>query len=122
MAKLTVKGLDELQAKLEDNVKMSDVKRVVRNNGSELQKRIQKHADFHGHYEGNKFVPPTGATKKSVVLEITDGGLTAKSGPTTEYSKYLEYGTRFMQSQPFVAPALNEQKKIFFSDLKKLMR
>ena len=122
MAKLTVKGLDELQAKLKDNATLSNVKKVVRHNGSELQKKIQDHADFHGHYEGKRFVPPTGATKESVRLEITDGGFTAESGPTTEYAEYLEYGTRFMQAQPFVAPALKEQSREFKRDLQKLMR
>ena len=122
MAKLTVKGLDKLEKQLKDNVTLSDVKKVVRHNGAELQKKIQDHADFHGHYEGNRFVPPTGATKESVTLEITDGGLTATSGPTTEYADYLEYGTRFMQAQPFVAPALREQSREFFRDLRKLMR
>ena len=48
--------------------------------------------------------------------------MTAESGPTTEYSPYLEYGTRFMSKQPFVKPALEEQEKKFNADMQKLVK
>lgn len=35
---------------------------------------------------------------------------------------YLEYGTRFMDAQPFVQPALEEQSAKFKSDMQKLVR
>ena len=115
MAKIKVVGLKELEAKLKDNYTMNDVKRVVKQNGSEMQDRMQDKADFTRGYA-------TGATKRSIGLDITDGGFTAEVGPTTEYSEYLEYGTRFMSAQPFVFPSLDEQKKQFFSDMEKLVR
>ena len=129
MAKIEidVKGIKELQKKLKKNADPSDVKFIVRQNGAELQKRMKQKADFHGHFEwvkgkGKKFKKATGTTKRSIGLEITDSGFTAEVGPETEYSPYLEYGTRFMEAQPFVEPALNEQKDIFISDLKKIMQ
>lgn len=112
--KVTIKGDKELMAKLKKNATLNDVKRVVRHNGSELQRKMQENADFTRGYA-------TGQTKRSIDLEITDGGLTAESGPTTLYAPYLEYGTRFMDAQPFIKPALDEQAKKFKSDLKKLM-
>lgn len=115
MAKIKVEGLDKLQKKLKSNVTMDDVKRVVKHNGSQLQERIQKNAEFTQGYQ-------TGTTKRSVGLEITDGGFTVESGPTTEYAPYVEYGTRFMQAQPFIKPALDEQKKQFQKDMQKLVR
>lgn len=126
MGVIRIEGLEALQKKLKKNADMNDVKKVVRHNGSQLQRKIQRKADFKGHYEwvagkGKVFKKPTGATKESVRLEITDGGFTAESGPTTDYAEYLEFGTRFMQAQPFVKPALEEQAKKFESDLKKLV-
>ena len=115
MGVIKVEGLEELQKKLKQNANMDDVKRIVRQNGSELQRKIQSNADFDKGYQ-------TGTTKRSVGLEIKDGGLTAESGPTTEYSEYLEFGTRFMEAQPFVKPALDEQSKQFEKDLKKLVK
>lgn len=115
MAKIKVIGLEELEAKLKDNCSMNDVKRVVKQNGSELQDKMQDKADFTRGYA-------TGETKRSIGLDVTDGGFTAEVGPTTEYSEYLEYGTRFMSAQPFVSPALDEQKTQFFSDMEKLVR
>ena len=115
MGKIKVIGLDKLEKALKDNVTMDDVKRVIRHNGAGLQSTMQKKADFDKGYQ-------TGATKRSIVLNITDGGLTAEVEPTTEYAPYLEYGTRFMEAQPFVKPALNEQTKKFKNDMQKLVK
>ena len=115
MAHIKIDGLDKLEKKLKANVKMEDVKRVVRQNGAELQKRMQSKADFTKGYQ-------TGTTKRSIGLEIQDSGLTAESGPETEYSPYVEFGTRFMEAQPFVRPALEEQAQQFKSDMQKLVR
>lgn len=115
MAGIRIEGLKELEKALKDNVTMDDVKRVVRHNGQKLQEKIQQNADFTRGYA-------TGETKRSVDLQIKDGGFTADSGPTTEYSPYLEYGTRFMDAQPFVRPAYTEQKAKFNKDMQKLVR
>ena len=115
MPKIKVTGLDKLQRALKDNVTMDDVKRVVEHNGSQLKRKMHDNADFTRGYA-------TGETKRSIGLEIVDGGFTAEVEPKTEYSKYLEYGTRFMDAQPFVRPAYNEQKEKFKSDMQKLVR
>lgn len=115
MPKVKIEGLDKLQKALKDNVTLDDVKRVVRHNGSGMQKKMQAKADFTKGYQ-------TGTTKRSIGLEITDGGFAAEVEPTTEYSPYLEYGTRFMEAQPFVGPAYNEQKAKFKRDMERLTR
>lgn len=112
---IQIKGLDKLQKALKDNVNLNDVKRVVHQNGSELQTKMQQNADFTKGYA-------TGTTKRSIGLEITDSGFTAEVMPTTEYSPYLEYGTRFMSEQKFVYPAFNEQKEIFKKDMQRLVK
>ena len=115
MAGIKVDGLDKLQKALKSNVTLDDVKQVVKHNGQQLQRKIQGNADFKKGYQ-------TGTTKRSVGLEIKDGGMTAESAPETEYSPYLEYGTRFMEAQPFVRPAYNEQKAKFKSDMQRLVK
>ena len=115
MAGIKVDGLDKLQKALKENITLDDVKRVVRQNGAELQKKMQNKADFKKGYQ-------TGTTKRSIGLNMADGGFTAEVEPTTEYSPYLEYGTRFMDAQPFVKPAFDEQKAQFQKDMQKLVR
>lgn len=115
MPKIKITGLDELQEALKDNITMDDVKRVIRRNGAEMQRKIQSNADFDKGYQ-------TGATKRSVGLEIKDSGFTAEVEPTTEYSPYLEYGTRFMEAQPFVKPGHEEQARQFKRDMQKLVK
>ena len=115
MAGIKLEGLDKLQKALKENITMDDVKKVVRHNGSQMQQKMQANADFTQGYQ-------TGQTKRSIGFEIKDSGFTAEVAPTTDYSPYLEYGTRFMQAQPFVKPAYNEQKQKFESDMQKLVR
>ena len=127
MADIKVIGLDKLEKRLKKDASLSDVKKTVRKNGSELQRNMMKKADFHGHFEwekgkGKVWKKPTGATKSRIHLEMQDGGFTASVGPETEYSPYLEFGTRFMEAQPFIKPALDEQKNKFLSDLKELLK
>jgi HK97 gp10 family phage protein len=76
---------------------------------------MQSKADFKKGYQ-------TGTTKRSIGIEIKDGGFTAEVGPETEYSPYLEYGTRYMQSQSFVRPSHEEQKEKFKSDMERLVK
>lgn len=115
MSKIEIKGLDKLQKALKDNVNLNDVKQVVRQNGSELQTKMQQNADFTKGYA-------TGTTKRSIGLEIKESGFTAEVAPTTEYASYLEYGTRFMESQSFVRPAYDAQKEIFKRDMQRLVK
>lgn len=109
MGKVKVVGVGKLHAKLKKNVRLDDVKRVVRHNGAEMQAKAQRNAPVD-----------TGTLKRSIGLEITDGGMTAEVRPTAEYSPYVEFGTRFMEAQPYLKPAFEEQKGKFKKDLQKL--
>lgn len=115
MPKIKIEGLDKLQKALKDNATMDDVKKVIRHNGAQLQEKMQQKADFKKGYQ-------TGTTKRSIGLEITYGGLTAEVETGTHYSPYLEYGTRFMDAQPFVRPALEAQIPKFKKDMDKLVK
>lgn len=116
MPSLKIEGLDKLEKALKKNVAMDDVKRVVRHNGVQLQQKMVQNADFKKGYQ-------TGTTKRSIdPPDIQDGGFTAVVEPGTDYSPYLEYGTRFMDAQPFVKPSFDAQKGKFKSDMQKLVR
>lgn len=122
MAGIKVTGLDKLQKKLRDDVSLDKVKKAVRVHGSQLQKLMQRNADFKKGYQ-------TGNLKDSIGLELEDEGFTAVSGPgmievekSTEYAPYVEYGTRFMEAQPFVKPSFDEQKEKFKRAIEKMMK
>ena len=112
---IKVVGGVQLLAKLKNNVTLGDVKRIVNKHGEQLQRNMQRKADFKKGYQ-------TGTTKRSIGLEIKDAGLTADVAPETDYSPYVEYGTRYMEAQPFVRPAYEEQKAKFKSDMQKLVK
>ena len=111
MSSIKITGIDKLQMKLKKNVQMSDVKKVVRKNGSDMQKKAQKNAPVD-----------TGTLQRSTRLEIRDSGKTAEVEPTVDYGAYVELGTRFMTAQPYLKPAFNEQKEKFKQDMRKLAR
>lgn len=115
MPKLDIKGLDKLEKALKRNVQLKDVARVVAHNGQAMGRNMQRKADFVKGYQ-------TGTTKRSITLEIQDSGFTAVVEPGTEYSPYVEFGTRFMDAQPFVSVAYREQLQKFKSDMQKLVK
>ena len=115
MASIKVDGLKELEKALKEKITLDDVKAVVKHHGGQLQHKMQSAADIKKGYQ-------TGTTKRSIGLEIKDGGFAAEVGPETEYAPYLEYGTRFMESQSFVRPSFDEQKAEFKKDMQKLVK
>ena len=123
MSNVKIVGIERIQRKLKKNVRLDDVKRVVKSNGNEMKQKAKRNAEnFKGHYEWKRFVPPTGTLKRSIELAITDKGMTAEVEPHTLYGGYVELGTRKMQAQPYLKPAFDEQKVQFRKDMDKLTR
>lgn len=110
---LKIYGIKKLKIDLKDIEQMRKVKEIVKKNGASLQQEMVKKAVFKAGYS-------VGETRRSINLLNEKGGLLARVKPTTKYSSYVEYGTRFMDKQPFVKPAFQKVKKEFVNDLKKL--
>ena len=104
---IKIEGLDKLQAKLKKNMTLGHVKDTVKQNGSDFQTLMARNAVFVKGYATGTY---------------SDAGFTVTVGPTTYYSRYLEYGTRYMSAQPFVKPSFNIQEEIFKRDLNKLFK
>lgn len=104
-------GIDKLALELKKRENLDAVKHIVKKNGAELQAGAQQKAPVD-----------TGTLKRSIMLNIEDGGLVAEVTPTAEYGAYVELGTRFMAAQPYLEPSFNIQKNIFMRDLKRLMK
>ena len=126
MAEIKIVGLDVLQKKLKKNASKSEVKSIIKKQGAQLQANAQREADFKGHYEwvkgkGMVFKPPTGNLKGKIKLDIKDGGMTAEVYSEAEYAPYVELGTRFMEAQPYLRPALEKQETSFKKEMRKLV-
>lgn len=125
---MSVSGIDKLSKKLERRQYQNKAKTIIQRNGAELSDKTKNNMSqvYTGHYEwkkgkGKVFVKPTGATSKSVTVQIKNGGYSASVGAHTEYSPYLEMGTRFMAKRPALIPAFRTQGQIFIKDLKNIM-
>ena len=110
---LKIYGIKKLKIDLKDIEQMRKVKEIVKKHGASLQQEMVKKAVFKAGYS-------VGETRRSINLLNEKSGLLARVKPTTKYSPYVEYGTRFMDKQPFVKPAFQKVKKEFVKDLKKL--
>lgn len=110
-------GLAKLNDALLERAGLDAVRRVVQKNGDQLNRRMkeQTKTSFTKGYS-------TGDTAASINTNITNGGLTAEVEPTMDYDPYVEYGTRFMEAEPFVRPAWEEQKEQFKKDMDKLVK
>lgn len=127
MAEIKFEGMAELNKALRKRMDMNAVKTVVKKNGSAMESKAKRNAVFKGHYKwekgkGKVFKKPTRTLKRSIRLDISGNGMAATVEPTAEYAAYVELGTRFMEAQPYLKPAFEEQKKQFEKDLKKLVR
>jgi HK97 gp10 family phage protein len=109
--KLSYKGIDQLMRHLKRAATLEDVKAVVKTNTAEMTEKMQ-----------NKAPVDTGYLRRSITMNISEGGLVGMVTPRAEYAPYLEYGTRFMAAQPFVKPAFTYQKVKFMSEMKALVK
>ena len=68
----------------------------------------------------------TSATINSIKAQPA-GGFTGENlewrvGPSTEYSAFIEFGTRYMRARPFMVPALEDERPRLIKALEQLMR
>lgn len=109
---VTFSGDKELLNALEKMARTEVYKEVVKKNGAALQRTAQRKAVFKKGYS-------TGATKRTIKLDLASNGLRAVVKANTDYSGYLEVGTRKMEAQPFMQPAFNEIQPKFIDDLRR---
>lgn len=109
---LTFKGDDILLHALQTAQNMEAHKAIVKKHTSQLQKKAQHNAIFVKGYS-------TGATKERIGQEIMDDGFAGRVKADTEYSGYVEVGTRKMEAQPFLKPAFEEVQAEFIKDLRR---
>ncbi|UXH44454.1 hypothetical protein N5C46_23035 [Rossellomorea vietnamensis] len=113
---MDLEGLDALLAKLDrmDRDIEDDVGKIVKNNTIEMTEKVVKNAEFTQGYQ-------TGYTKRNIETKIVSN-LAGKTISKSEHSGYLEFGTRFMDAQPFIFPGFYTQKKQFLEDLNRLVK
>ncbi|MDN6670662.1 MAG: HK97 gp10 family phage protein [Staphylococcus equorum] len=103
-------GIEALNKALKESQNIEPIRKVVKNNGAQMQNKAQRLAPVD-----------TGALKRSISIDLQDGGFTAKVSPGVDYAAYQEYGTRFQSGTPFMRPSFRSQQPMFISDLKRLM-
>lgn len=105
-----VSGIDRLRDKLR---KMSQTEaklpEIVRKNTLSIEREAKKNSPVD-----------TGQLRRSIVSDCD--GTTGEVSVGVEYGGYVEHGTRKMAAQPFLNPAINEQKEKFRKDMDKAMR
>lgn len=123
--KVEIIGVDKLEADLMDAMTLKHVKEAVRYYTAQLDQSASRKASFRGHYEwkkgvGRVWTNPTGNLKRLIKFDISPDGLAGVVRSTAEYAGYVETGTRRMDAQPYLRPALNEVYPKFLDTLKKV--
>ena len=109
--KIELRGIDKLNKGLNDLAKLEAAKRIVKQSGAELQQKAMRNAPVD-----------TGTLKRSIRLELKDGGMTAEVRATAEYAPYVEFGTRFMYPRPYMAIAFEEVYRSFKQKMDALVK
>lgn len=117
MITYTVNGLDKFLSDI--NSKPKIVKRAVDTELSLSASRIEKGAKQNAN---DKFIKgyATGKTKNSI-FKAKIGSMEFKITSPTNYSIYLEKGTRKMSAVSFMKPALDKEKPVLMSRLKRII-
>lgn len=118
----TVKGLQELLDKLKKNEDLTPVKMIVKKHGSQMHNKAVRLAPVGTEASTGIKGYKGGTLRRSIQKSVFSGGLTVIVDATAEYSMYVEYGTRYMQAQPFIRPAYYGQVSKFINDIQKLMK
>lgn len=107
------KGMDKLISAFKTKSKASDeaVKSLVKRYGAKLQQDEMRDVPVD-----------TGFLKRSIMLSSEDSGKTAIVEPTANYAAYVEYGTRYMNAQPYIRPNYQKEAEAFVREVKKLER
>lgn len=108
-------GLDKYVGVLKENANMKDVKRILDQNGTRLERAMKAQT-------GKSYVKGyvTGTTGRSITKEVRDGGMTVAVGATMDYNPYTEYGTRYMSAEPILDPSLDVVRPQFVGDLDRI--
>lgn len=106
-----IEGMGKLTAKIKKCQNLDPIKKVVKQNGSELQKKSKRNAPV-----------ATGNLKRNIELELKNNGMTAECESQAEYAPYVEWGTRYMDAQPHIKPAFDDQKNQFKRDLERVVK
>lgn len=107
----SIKGQDVLLRKLKQNMQKEAVKKIVKEHTANMQTEAQKLAPVD-----------TGNLKRAISLELSEGGLAGTVISPADYSGYQEFGTRFMDAQPYMGPAWRKERPLFLSELWDLVR
>ena len=97
--------------KLKQNMQKTAVKKIVKKHTADMQTEAQKLAPVD-----------TGNLKRAISLELSEGGLAGTVISPADYSGYPEFGTRFMDAQPYMGPAWRKERPLFLSELWDLVR
>jgi|SRR5690625_1532416 len=107
-----IDGMNALHKGLNQKLKHAKkMPKIVSKHGSEMQKTMQRKAPVD-----------TGNLRRSITLNKKNSGLVAEVQPNTEYASYVEYGTRYMNAQPYVRPAFRLQRAKFLSDVHRTIK
>ena len=116
-----LEGIAKLDAHLLNSLQLTAVKEAVKVHSASLEQKAKAICPVGSPETTHKPGYVGGTLKRSISTEIINNGFTAEIGPHTEYADYVEYGTRYMNAQPYMRPAFEEVSPQFMSDIKKIV-
>lgn len=107
--KFDKKGFDELAKALDSDRIHRQAEKIITYHTSDLHTRSQR-----------KVPVRTGHLKRSGIVRTNPEKLEGRVKYSADYAGYVEKGTRYMDAQPYLEPALNEVKPALIKDMARL--
>lgn len=118
---IKLEGIAKLDAHLLNSLQLDAVKEAVKVNGASLEQKAKAICPVGSPETTHKPGYVGGTLRRSIMTEITDNGFTSETEPHTEYAGYVEYGTRYMDAQPYMRPAFESVEPQFKKDIKRIV-
>ena len=91
----------------------------VTGEGEKAVRREVKRSALNVQNGARRRVPvDTGRLRNSITHEIDADGMDATIGSNVEYAPHIEFGTVRMRAQPYLFPALEEERAAFVARLR----
>lgn len=115
--KVELVGMDKLIKKIERMGKEEELKTQIRIFADEARRDLQ-HQTFVSFVKGYS----KGTTRDKSSSKIEPSGKSVIVGTETDYAPFVEFGTRFMEPEPFVQPMAERQSRNFRRRLERLVK
>ena len=100
---------------------LSDFTRAETTIDKKIKEEVKRASSEVTRISQQKAPVDTGYLRRSIVMEILNNGFVGYIRAYAHYAPYVEFGTRFMDAQPYMSAAMMKVRPEYIKNMKKLL-